>query len=117
KSVSRFRTGKPRWGAMAITEAQAGSDAAAIQTTAVLDDDTNEWILNGTKIFCTAGGGALNHDGGRVVVWATVDKSAGRGGIKSFIVTAGTPGIKVVGCEKKLRIRASGTPAPVLAKP
>jgi acyl-CoA dehydrogenase len=109
KFLSPFRSGKPKWGAMAITEPQAGSDAANIQTTAVLDDDTNEWVLNGTKIFCTAGDAALGHEGGFVVVWATVDKSAGRGGIKSFIVTAGTPGIKVVGCEKKLGIRASDT--------
>jgi acyl-CoA dehydrogenase len=114
KFLSPFRTGKPKWGAMAITEAQAGSDAAAIQTTAVLDDDTNEWVLNGTKIFCTAGDGALSYEGGFVVVWATVDKSAGRGGIKSFVVTAGTPGIKVVGCEKKLGIRASDTATLVL---
>jgi acyl-CoA dehydrogenase len=114
KFLSPFRTGKPKWGAMAITEPQAGSDAAAIQTTAVLDDDTNEWVLNGTKIFCTAGDGALNHEGGFVVVWATVDKSAGRGGIKSFIVPAGTAGIKVVGCEKKLGIRASDTATLVL---
>jgi len=42
-------------------------------------------------------------------VWATVDKSAGRGGIKSFVVQAGTPGVKIVGCEKKLGIRASDT--------
>ena len=38
--LSPFRTGKPKWGAMEITEPQAGSDAANIQTTAVLDDDT-----------------------------------------------------------------------------
>jgi acyl-CoA dehydrogenase len=94
---------------MAITEPQAGSDAAAIQTTAVFDEKTNEWVLNGTKIFCTAGDGALEYEGGIVVVWATVDKSAGRAGIKSFVVTAGTPGVKVVGCEKKLGIRASDT--------
>ena len=114
KFLSPFRSGKPKWGAMAITEPQAGSDAANIQTTAVLDDDTNEWVLNGTKIFCTAGDAALSHEGGFVVVWATVDKSAGRGGIKSFIVTAGTKGIKVVGCEKKLGIRASDTAMLVL---
>ncbi|MDD1633841.1 MAG: acyl-CoA dehydrogenase family protein, partial [Methylococcaceae bacterium] len=114
KFLSPFRTGKPKWGAMAITEPQAGSDAANIQTTAVLDEKSNEWVLNGTKIFCTAGDAALNHEGGFVVVWATVDKSAGRGGIKSFVVTAGTPGIKVVGCEKKLGIRASDTATLVL---
>jgi acyl-CoA dehydrogenase len=48
------------------------------------------------------------------VVWATVDKTAGRAGIKSFVVTAGTPGVKVVGCEKKLGIRASDTATLVL---
>ncbi|RIK99540.1 MAG: acyl-CoA dehydrogenase [Proteobacteria bacterium] len=109
KFLAPFRSGKPKWGAMAITEPQAGSDAAAIQTTAVFDESTNEWVLNGTKIFCTAGDGALSYEGGFVVVWATVDKTAGRAGVKSFIVPAGTAGIKVVGCEKKLGIRASDT--------
>ena len=99
--------GEPKWGAMAITESSAGSDAAAIQTTAQLDGD--EWVLNGTKIFCTAGEGASSYPGGFVVVWATVDKSAGRGGIKSFVVPAGAPGMKLVGLEKKLGIRVSDT--------
>jgi acyl-CoA dehydrogenase len=99
--------GPPIWGAMAITEAQAGSDAAAIQTTAELDGD--EWVLNGTKIFCTAGEGASQHAGGFVVVWATLDRSAGRAAIKSFVVPAGTPGMKLVGLERKLGIRASDT--------
>jgi len=99
----------PVWGAMAITEAGAGSDAAAIQTTAELDEETGEYVLNGTKIFCTAGEGASTVEGGFVVVWATVDKSAGRAGIKSFVVPAKTPGLKLVGCEKKLGIRASDT--------
>jgi acyl-CoA dehydrogenase len=99
--------GPPVWGAMAITEAQAGSDAAAIQTTAQLDGD--EWVLNGTKIFCTSGEGASQEPGGFVVVWATLDREAGRAGIKSFVVPAGTPGMKLVGLEKKLGIRASDT--------
>jgi acyl-CoA dehydrogenase len=99
--------GHPIWGAMAITEPNAGSDAAAIETTARLDGD--EWVLNGTKIFCTAGEGASQVPGGFVVVWATVDKSAGRAGIKSFVVPAGTPGMVLVGLEKKLGIRASDT--------
>jgi len=99
--------GPPVWGAMAITEASAGSDSAAIQATAERDGD--EWVLNGTKIFCTNGEGASQFEGGFVVVWATVDKSAGRGGIKSFVVPAKTPGMKLVGLEKKLGIRASDT--------
>jgi len=99
--------GPPAWGAMAITEPGAGSDSAAIETTAALDGD--EWVLNGTKIFCTGGEGASKAKGGFVVVWATVDKSAGRGGIKAFVVPAGTPGMSLVGLEKKLGIRASDT--------
>ena len=99
--------GPPVWGAMAITEAGAGSDSAAIEATAELDGD--EWVLSGTKIFCTNGEGASQVEGGFVVVWATVDKSAGRGGIKSFVVPAKTPGMKLVGLEKKHGIRASDT--------
>jgi acyl-CoA dehydrogenase len=107
--LSPFREegGHPIWGAMAITEPGAGSDAAAIQTTAQLDGDA--WVLNGTKIFCTAGEGASTVEGGFVVVWATVDKQAGRAGIKSFVVPAGTPGMILVGLENKLGIRASDT--------
>ncbi len=106
--LAAFRAdGHPVWGAMAITEAGAGSDAAAIQTTARADGD--EWVLNGTKIFCTSGESASQIEGGFVVVWATIDKSAGRGGIKSFVVPAKTPGMKLVALEKKLGIRASDT--------
>ena len=99
--------GPPVWGAMAITEPGAGSDTAAIQTSAELEGD--EYVLNGTKIFCTSGEAASQYDGGFVVVWATVDRSAGRGGIKAFVVPAGTPGMRLGGLEKKLGIRASDT--------
>lgn len=101
-----------RWGgmtlAMAITEPGCGSDSKAIQTTAVLDEKTNEWIINGEKIFVTTGCRAEG-----VVVWATLDKSAGRGGIKSFIVPKGVPGFEVTHKEKKLGIRADDTAAMV----
>ena len=106
--LSVFRgKGEPAWGAMAITEPQAGSDSANIATTAVLDGD--DWVLNGTKIFCTGGEGASQVAGGFVVVWATIDKDAGRGGIKAFVVPAGTKGMTLVGLEHKLGIRASDT--------
>jgi len=108
KFLSVFQgDGPPAWGAMAITEPSAGSDSAAIETTATRDGD--DWLLNGTKIFCTGGEGASQVEGGFVVVWATVDKSAGRGGIKAFVVPAGTEGMTLVGLENKLGIRASDT--------
>jgi acyl-CoA dehydrogenase len=98
------------WGglllSMAITEPGCGSDPSRVSTTAVLDEATNEWILNGEKIFVTTGIRATG-----VVIWATIDKSAGRAGIKSFLVEKGTPGFNVPHKEKKLGIRADDTAA------
>lgn len=104
----------PVWGAMAMTEPGAGSDTSAIQTTAVLDEATNEWVLNGEKIFCTNGKLSLDESNGVVVVWATVDRSAGRAGMKPFVVEAGTPGVTVEKVEIKHGIRASDTASIVL---
>ncbi len=103
----RFTEDPPKWGAMAITEANAGSDTAAITASAVRDGDS--WVLNGEKIFVTSGKMAAEESDGWVVVWATIDKSAGRAGIKSFIVEKGTPGMTVTKLEHKLGIRASDT--------
>jgi len=105
--LGNYNEGGPKWGAMAMTETGCGSDTSAITTTAVRDGD--EWVLNGEKIFITWGKRAMEIPGGLVVVWATVDKSAGRAGMKSFVVPAGTPGAKVEKLEKKLGIRASDT--------
>lgn len=105
--LSRFRDGAPKWGAMAITEPGCGSDSAAITTRAVRDGD--EWVLNGTKIFCTSGLMAAEKSDGFVVVWATVDPAAGRAGIKAFVVDHHTPGMSVVKVEDKMGIRASDT--------
>ena len=105
--LRRFRDGDPRWAAMAITEPGCGSDTSAIQTTAVRDGD--EWVLNGTKVFCTNGALALDESDGLVVVWATVDKSAGRAGIKAFVVEAGARGVEVAKLEDKMGIRVSDT--------
>ncbi len=110
--LRRFAEGDdPKWGAMAMTEPNAGSDTKAIETTAVLDPETREWVLNGEKIFITGGGLALNESNGLVVVWATVDKSAGRAGMKPFVVEARTPGVIVTKAEIKHGIRASDTVA------
>lgn len=105
--LARFGEGDPKWAAMAITEPHCGSDSAALQTTAVRDGD--EWVLNGTKIYCTAGLMAGEKSEGFVVVWATLDKSAGRAGIKSFVVESNTEGMKVIKIEDKMGIRASDT--------
>ncbi|OGN96653.1 MAG: acyl-CoA dehydrogenase [Chloroflexi bacterium RBG_13_51_36] len=105
--LGNFNEGEPKWGAMAMTEPGCGSDTSAISTTAVRDGP--EWVLNGEKIFVTWGKRAAENPGGLVVVWATVDKSAGRAGMKSFVVPAGTPGMRVEKLEKKLGIRASDT--------
>lgn len=90
------------WASMAITEPSFGSDSAAVQTTAVRDGD--EYVINGEKIFVTAGGRC-----DAVVVWASLDRSQGRAAIKSFVVEKGTPGMVVERLEHKLGIRASDT--------
>jgi alkylation response protein AidB-like acyl-CoA dehydrogenase len=96
------RLGKDVWAAMAITEPSFGSDSAAVSTTAVLDGD--EYVINGEKIFVTAGSRATH-----IVVWATLDKSLGRAAIKSFIVPREHPGVTVERLEHKLGIKASDT--------
>jgi acyl-CoA dehydrogenase len=113
--LRRFAEGdQPVWGAMAMTEPGAGSDTSAIQTTAVLDEATHEWVLNGEKIFCTNGKLALDESNGVVVVWATVDRSAGRAGMKPFVIEAGTPGVSIEKQEIKHGIRVSDTASIVL---
>ena len=96
------RLGKDVWAAMAITEPGFGSDSAAVSTTAKLDGD--EYVINGEKIFVTAGSRATH-----IVVWATLDKSLGRAAIKSFIVPREHPGVTVERLEDKLGIKASDT--------
>jgi acyl-CoA dehydrogenase len=91
-----------KWAAMAITEPEAGSDSAAIRTTAVLDGD--DYVLNGEKIYVTAGSRA-----DLVVVWASLDRSQGRAAIKSFVVGRDNPGLILDRLDHKLGIRASDT--------
>ena len=114
KFLARFRSDKPVFGAMAMTESNAGSDTSAIRTTAVLDQEKNEWVLNGEKIFVTAGQKSLCESDGFVVVWATIDPSAGRAGMRAFVVPAGTVGVQVTKLEHKMGIRVSDTASIVL---
>jgi acyl-CoA dehydrogenase len=93
-----------KWAAMAITEPEAGSDSAAIRTTAKYDEETEEYVLNGEKIFVTSGDRAE-----LIVVWASLDPSQGRAAIKSFVVERDNPNLKLDRLEHKLGIRASDT--------
>ena len=89
--------------AFALTEPQAGSDAAAIKTTAVRDG--NDYVLNGSKVFITNGDIA-----DIVTVMAVTDPALGvRGGITAFIVEKEFPGFKVGRLENKMGIRGSTT--------
>ncbi|NMO03436.1 acyl-CoA dehydrogenase [Gordonia sp. TBRC 11910] len=99
------------WAAMAITEPSFGSDSAAVSTTATRDrgersdgESYDDYLINGEKIFVTAGSRA-DH----VVVWATIDKTAGRAAIKSFVVPMSTDGVTVARLEHKLGIKSSDT--------
>jgi len=86
----------------ALTESGAGSDVAALETTAT--HQNGGYTLNGNKIFITNGAEA-----DIIVVFATVDKSLRHRGITGFIVEKGTPGFSVGKHERKLGIRASST--------
>ena len=88
--------------AFALTEPNAGSDAAGIQTTATKDGDY--YVLNGTKQWITNGGEADIY-----TVFAMTDKRRGARGISCFIVEKGTPGFSFGKKENKMGIRASAT--------
>src|SRR4029450_1256279 len=89
-------------GAWGLTEANAGSDAAAMRTTAVRRGDC--WVVNGSKAFITHGA-----VGGVMVVMAVTDRAKGNRGISAFIVERGTPGMAAGKKENKLGMRASDT--------
>jgi len=91
-----------KFGAFGLTEANAGSDASGIQTTAVLDGD--HWVLNGTKQWITNGGEAQIYS-----VVAITDRSRGPRGASMFVVEEGDPGFSCGPKEKKMGIRASST--------
>ncbi|MHA1788564.1 MAG: acyl-CoA dehydrogenase family protein [Candidatus Helarchaeota archaeon] len=91
-----------RLGAFALTEANAGSDAAGIETNAYLDGD--EWVLNGSKIFATNGGIAKT-----LLVAARTGEKGKHPSFTVFIVDTDTPGFSVGVKEDKLGVRASNT--------
>lgn len=105
--LPRFTGAEPRFGALCLTEPDAGSDNQAISTTAVKEG--NEWVLNGVKRFITNGGIADVH-----VVFATIDKSLRFMGVRGFVVEHGNPGLKEGKVEDKMGVRASHTSEVIL---
>ena len=89
-------------GAWGLTEASAGSDAAAMRTSAVKQGDC--WVINGSKTFITHG-----RIGGIMVVVAVTDRARAHRGISAFVVEHGTPGMSAGKKENKLGMRASDT--------
>lgn len=90
------------WGAFALTEPNAGCDAAAGKTTAVREGD--EYVLNGRKCFITNASVA-----DFFVVTAMTDKTKGTKGMSAFLVYKGTPGLSVGNHENKMGVRCSTT--------
>jgi acyl-CoA dehydrogenase len=98
--LTRLAVGK--LGAFALTEADSGSDAGSIKTTAVLDGDN--YVLNGTKCFISNSGPAEIY-----TIFAKTEKNVGTKGISAFLVDAGTPGLNIGKHENKMGIRGSIT--------
>ncbi|MFK7733788.1 MAG: acyl-CoA dehydrogenase family protein [Pseudomonadales bacterium] len=86
-----------------LTEANAGSDPAAMRTSA--RKEGNEWVLNGSKVFISSAEYA-----GVFVVWAVSDADAAKGkGISCYLIEAGSPGLSVSKAEDKMGQRGSAT--------
>ena len=90
--------------AFALTEPNAGSDAAAVRTTAILDEETGEYVLNGTKCFISGGGQAKY-----LLIFALTDPSKGVKGLSCILVEKGTLGFSVGKIENKMGIHGSET--------
>jgi alkylation response protein AidB-like acyl-CoA dehydrogenase len=106
KYLPKLCTGEMLWG-FGLTEADAGSDAGASQTHAVLENDS--WILNGSKIFIT--NASTDISGGVTVLAATGTRQDGRKELSCFLVESGTPGYTTQAMHGKMMWRASNTSA------
>lgn len=102
KHVPKLCGGEYLCGAFALSEAGAGSDPSAMQTTATKID--GGYRISGSKMWISSGDRA-----GIMVVWAKTDPSAGHKGISAFIVPGNAPGLSVTRLEEKMGIRGSHT--------
>lgn len=91
-------------GAFALTEPNAGSDAGAAKTTAILDPETNEYVLNGTKCFISGGSRA-----DILLIFALTQPEKGLKGMSAIIVEKGTPGFSIGKVESKMGLSGSET--------
>ena len=91
-------------GAFSLSEAGSGTDAGAMTCRAREDGD--EWVLDGTKLWCTNG-----READILIIFATIDPALKGKGICAFIVEKDTPGFTVSKLEDKLGIRGSSTPS------
>lgn len=105
--VPRIVSGELVAGAFALSEPEAGSDPAAMRTTAV--KTATGWRIDGTKQWITSGDHA-----GAMVVWAITDPSAGHKGITAFVVPGDAKGLKVARLEEKMGLHGSSTAQLVL---
>ncbi|MDQ8733596.1 acyl-CoA dehydrogenase family protein [Paenibacillus sp. LHD-38] len=101
KYVPKLASGESL-GAFALTEPNAGSDAAAIRTSALYDGE--HYILNGTKLFITNADAANTY-----ITFAVTDSAKGSHGITAFIIERDTPGFKIGRREKKMGLHGSNT--------
>jgi alkylation response protein AidB-like acyl-CoA dehydrogenase len=104
RHLPRLASGEYLAGAFALSEPQAGSDAAALTTRAVRRGPG--WVIDGAKQWITSGDVA-----GVLVVWARTGPDPGAKGLTAFLVEQGTPGLVVGRHEEKMGLRASGTVA------
>ena len=95
-------------GGFGLTEPEAGSDAGGTRTRAVLDESTNEWVINGEKAFITNSGTEMTSI---VTITARTDPpgSTGKPEISTIVVPAGTPGFEVQPPYRKMGWHASDT--------
>ena len=104
KYLPQLCSGEMLWG-FGLTEPNAGSDAAACHTHAVLDGNT--WVINGSKIFIT--NTSTDISGGVTVMAVTGERDGGRNELSCFLVESGTPGYSTQAMHGKMMWRASNT--------
>lgn len=106
KYLPQLCTGEALWG-FGLTEPDAGSDSRGSKTRAYLDEKTNEWVINGSKIFITNGASKISI--GSTVQTVSSGSDDGKKEFTTIIVDRGTPGFRMVSMHGKMMWRASDT--------